>query len=89
LRPGGIAFFQVPTYAEGYQFDVQEYLRRPERHEIEMHVIPQREIFDLAQTSDCSVLEVEPDWCVGTPGWMSNTFLVRKQRPAILRRLLR
>jgi hypothetical protein len=46
-----------------------------------MHVIPQREIFDLAEVSDCSVLDVEPDRCVGTPGWMSNTFLVRKQRP--------
>jgi SAM-dependent methyltransferase len=89
LRPGGVAFFQVPTHAEGYQFDVQEYLTRPEHLEIEMHVIPQREIFDLAEASDCSVLEVEPDWCVGTPGWMSHTFLVRKQRPGFLRRLLR
>jgi SAM-dependent methyltransferase len=79
LKPGGVAFFQVPTYAEGYQFDIQAYLDLPEHRRIEMHVIPQRAVFDLAGAENCSVLEVEPDRCVGTPGWLSNTFLVRKR----------
>jgi hypothetical protein len=45
-----------------------------------MHPIPQRSVFDLAESHNCSVLEVEPDLCVGTPNWLSNTFLVMKRR---------
>jgi hypothetical protein len=42
-------------------------------------LIPQRSVFDLADSENCSVLEVEPDLCVGFPDWISNTFLVRKR----------
>ncbi len=80
LRPGGVAFFQVPTYGQGYRFDVEAYLSVPENRAIEMHLIPQRSVFDLAHSENCSVLEVEPDLCVGFPDWVSNTFLVRKRR---------
>jgi SAM-dependent methyltransferase len=78
LNPGGIAFFQVPTYGLGYAFRVEEYLRGPERSDFEMHLLPQRFIFDLAIANGCGVLEVEPDVCVGTLNWISNTFLLQK-----------
>ena len=83
LKPGGTAYFQVPTYGVGYRFDVQEYLRLPETEDFEMHVVPQRAIFRLADSDGCSVLEVEPDLCAGRPAtYISNTFLVRKTNPS-------
>jgi SAM-dependent methyltransferase len=86
LRPGGVALFQVPTYAQGYQFDIEAYLSAPEDRRIEMHLIPQRSVFELADSENCSVLEVEPDLCVGNPNWLSNTFLVMKRRSWAFRR---
>jgi hypothetical protein len=69
-----VAFFQVPTYGQGYRFGIEAYLNGPENRDIEMHLIPQRSVFDLADSENCSVLEVEPDLCVGFPDWISNTF---------------
>ncbi len=80
LRPGGVAFFQVPTYARGYRFKVADYLRsRPRTDRVEMHLLPQRDVFSIAAASGCETLEVLPDGCVGDPDWISNTFLVRKR----------
>lgn len=81
LRPGGCAFFQVPTYAQGYEYSAAADLAvpRPEA-EMEMHFVPQRAVLDLAHRTGLAVMEVQPDWCVGRPGeWISNTFLL--QRP--------
>ena len=80
LNPGGIAFFQVPTYGTGYRFKIREYLLRPLDHGMEMHVIPQCEVFKAAEEHGCSVVEVEPDCCTGLPAWISNTFLLQKRR---------
>ena len=73
LRPGGCAFFQLPTYGLGYSYgpDYQH------RNEMEMHCVPQRVVLDLAHRAGLMVAEVQPDWCVGRPGeWISNTFLL-------------
>jgi hypothetical protein len=79
LRPGGVAFFQVPTYARGYRFETAKYLRsKPRTDCVEMHVLPQAEVFSIVASSACETLEVLPDSCVGDPDWISNTFLVRK-----------
>lgn len=80
LRSGGIAYFQVPTYARGYSFDADAYLRSGRRKGIEMHVLPQGHIFDLMSRFGCSLLEVREDGWVGMPGWISNTFLIQKGR---------
>ncbi|HEV2834315.1 MAG TPA: methyltransferase domain-containing protein [Pyrinomonadaceae bacterium] len=80
LNPGGIAFFQVPTYRLGYSFSVTNYLTHDApRREIEMHVLPQRRIFEIAQRAGAQVLEVIDD------GWtgirlkeVSNTFVIQK-----------
>jgi SAM-dependent methyltransferase len=60
LRPGGVALFQVPTYRVNYTFDLKKYLSNIEAPtgEIEMHCIPQSEVFRIAEEKKCRVLEV-------------------------------
>lgn len=80
LNPGGIAFFQVPTYRQGYEFSVAPYLAMDATNrEMEMHVLPQSRIFEIAQHASARVLEVIDD------GWtgirfkeVSNTFVIQK-----------
>jgi SAM-dependent methyltransferase len=81
LNPGGIAFFQVPTYREDYRFSLADYLgNEGTRKDMEMHVLPQREIFALARAEGAELLEVQEDGCTGMrPGEVSNTFLMRKR----------
>jgi 2-polyprenyl-3-methyl-5-hydroxy-6-metoxy-1,4-benzoquinol methylase len=80
LNPGGVAFFQVPTYRLGYSFSVVKYLaHEAPKREMEMHVLPQRRIFEIAQACGARVLEVIDD------GWtgirlkeVSNTFVIQR-----------
>lgn len=80
LRPGGIAFFQVPTYQRGYSFDAESYLRlRADAHEIEMHAFPQSEVFRIFRERGCIPLEVFEDGLSGhRDNHRSNSFLFRK-----------
>ena len=80
LRPGGVAYFQVPTHSQGYTFNVHEYLKSDLEMNMEVHVLPQRYIFDIITANACDVLEVQPDNMLGSPDWISNTFLCRKRR---------
>jgi SAM-dependent methyltransferase len=79
LRPGGIAYFQVPTYRKNYRFQIDEYLRHmsPSRG-MEMHVIPQHLLFDILQQSGCQLLECREDRCTGDYGTISNSIFARK-----------
>lgn len=81
LNPGGIAYFQVPTYRLGYRFSLQEYLTgEASRSEMEMHVLPQSEIFDIVSKEDGKLVEVLEDACTGLRyGERSNTFVIQKQ----------
>ena len=75
LRPGGCAFFQVPTYAPSYAWPSRD----AEQEGMEMHFVPQRAILAAAHEAGLRTLEVQPDWCVGRDGeWISNTFLLQK-----------
>jgi SAM-dependent methyltransferase len=79
LKPGGFGYFQVPTFQAGYSFDLKEYFNRPPSGcEIEMHILPQKHIFELAAANGCAVLEVYPDNYNMMKGGISDTFLVRK-----------
>lgn len=80
LRPGGIAFFQVPTYQRGYYFSSGSYLsRQAGKRGMEMHVLPQAAVFALAEDSGSRVLEVFEDrWTGIVDGGRSNTFVLRK-----------
>jgi SAM-dependent methyltransferase len=80
LNPGGVAYFQVPTYQRGYRFSCSEYLaKHAGKLGMEMHVLPQAEIFSIAEQSNARVLEVfEDSWTGITDGGRSNTFVIRK-----------
>jgi SAM-dependent methyltransferase len=81
LRPGGIAYFQIPTYAKNYHFSAQGYLSyiNTGSHHMEMHVLPQSEVFRLTDQMGCYTLEVREDGAVGGIDWLSNTFFLRKR----------
>jgi 2-polyprenyl-3-methyl-5-hydroxy-6-metoxy-1,4-benzoquinol methylase len=80
LNSGGIAFFQVPTYRLGYRFSLQEYLaNEATQSEMEMHVLPQKEIFDIVRKEQGKLVEVlEDGWTGLRYGERSNTFVVQK-----------
>ena len=80
LTPGGVAVFQVPTYALGYRFHVADYLDGAGKREgIEMHVLPQPVIHALAAQAGLATVEVLEDRMAGDPAsWISNTFVFRK-----------
>lgn len=79
LKPHGIAVFQVPTYANGYKFNVSEYLANPGKNEMEMHCLPQKVIFDMARNHGIHVLEVLEDNFTGASNrFISNTFILQK-----------
>jgi 2-polyprenyl-3-methyl-5-hydroxy-6-metoxy-1,4-benzoquinol methylase len=77
LNPGGVAFFQVPTYKEEYRFLLEEYLGKGSpKEEMEMHVLPQKYIFEIVRKENGIVLEVLEDY--STSWGLSNAFLVQK-----------
>ena len=82
LRPGGYAYFQVPTYAAGYRYSAAEHLAQVAAGdgtevEMEMHFVPQGAVLDLARRAGLAVAEVQPDFAIGLPDrQISNTFLL-------------
>jgi SAM-dependent methyltransferase len=79
LAEGGLAVFQLPTYAVGYSFNVRDYLAKPAKSEIEMHVLPQSHVFCLMRKHGLACLEVREDDSVGsTARFVSNVFVARK-----------
>lgn len=80
LKPGGVAYIQLPTYRNGYLFEVARYLNTPATSSLEMHFLPQADVFRLAQAAGCDCLEVREDGMVGDEDRMlSNTFLFQKR----------
>lgn len=82
LRPGGLAVFQLPVHGRGYRFDIGEYLAGGEGG-MELHALPQAEVFALAAAAGLEVLEVREDshMTMRDPAaWLSNLFVLR--RPA-------
>lgn len=85
MRRGGAAIFQVPTYAIGYRFLLDEYLGGPIGQNMEMHVLPQPALFGLAAAEGMELLERRDDTAVivGRPDpWVSNMFCFRR-RPGL------
>ena len=81
LRPGGVAYFQVPTHACDYRFKLEDHLSHGlTATHIEMHCLPQRRIFQIARDAQCDVLEVrEDDWVGRRDVELSNTFLLQRR----------
>jgi hypothetical protein len=64
---------------ERHKFRVAKYLQAVEKPgNIEMHVLPQHEIFAIANEAECVPLEVAEDDSIGVPAWISNVFTFRK-----------
>jgi SAM-dependent methyltransferase len=81
LSQGGVAVFQVPTYAVGYKFLIADYLKSMNKSDgIEMHVLPQHAIFKIGKENNCFPVEVTEDGAAGNPAvWRSNMFVMRKE----------
>jgi SAM-dependent methyltransferase len=78
LRPGGVAYFQVPTYIRGYRFNAEDYLSKEQTPGVpEMHALPQAILFDLVAAAGCSLVEIREDDAAG-PSAVSNRVLLRK-----------
>lgn len=79
LLPGGLAIFQVPTYGIDYRFRINEWLAASPSADMEMHCLPQQQVFELIALERCVLLEVWEDNSTGAPTrFVSNTFVVRK-----------
>jgi SAM-dependent methyltransferase len=79
LRVRGIGIFQLPTYMIGYSFQVQGYLASARSQDMEMHCLPQSEVFALIADCGCKLLEVREEGSVGHDGrWISNMFVVER-----------
>ncbi|MFO1082595.1 MAG: hypothetical protein U1E23_18465 [Reyranellaceae bacterium] len=68
------------TAVPGYGFRVADYASGGGRatDRLELHVLPQGEIFALARRHGLDVLAVHDDGPVDRPGTRSNTFVMRK-----------
>ncbi len=80
LNTGGIGYFQIPTYRHKYQFILEDYLAATSNEEkrMEMHCIPQLELFRFFEMQKVTVLEVMEDTYTGDQTGRSNTFLIQK-----------
>lgn len=80
LKPGGIAYFQLPTYEQGYRFSASSYLHaRGDKLDMEMHVLPQKDVLRIAARHGLHTVEVlEHAIPELRMGHMSNYFLLRK-----------
>lgn len=79
LNPGGIAYFQVPTYQAGYRFSIHDYLAQQNATNMEMHCFPQTALLDLISAQHGRVLEIREDDAIGlSVTSISNTLLVQK-----------
>lgn len=80
LNPDGLCFFQTLVDRSDYAFEIDTYLANAASEEMEMHPIPQREVFELMRRHGVQPLEVQPDGYVGAfRRLLSYTFLGRKQ----------
>jgi cyclopropane fatty-acyl-phospholipid synthase-like methyltransferase len=80
LAYGGLAYFQIPTYMPGYSFDAGEYIDgQASSGGIEMHLLPQTNVFEIIEQTGCRTLEVREDDYTGNTYFISNTFLVEKR----------
>ncbi len=81
LNNGGIAYFQLPTYHLHYGFNLKDYLNRylPGQG-MEMHILPQRLVFEDVINEGGRIIEVTSDDACGQDfEGVSNTFLVQKK----------
>ncbi len=80
LAPGGIAYFQIPTYLARYEFSAASYLDSTAPvGDVEVHCVPQAALFEIVERAGCRVLEIREDSALGADA-ISNTLLLRKNK---------
>lgn len=80
LKQEGVLYFQVPVALTTYEFNLKEYVASPPAHgHMEMHCIPQREVYRLFEENDCQVIEALPDARIGHIG-LSYSFIAQKRK---------
>ncbi len=77
LKIGGVAIFQVPTYREAYEFKINAYMDSLHDGKMEMHILPQKRIFEIAYANECIPMEVYQDKLSGQDDF-SCTFVMKK-----------
>jgi SAM-dependent methyltransferase len=81
LNPGGLAYFQVPTYRKDAVFNAETYIQSAAiSGDMEVHVVPQAVVWQLADEANCQVLDVREDGWTGVPDGVSNSILLMKRR---------
>ena len=75
INPGGVAYFQIPTFIPDYSFSVAAYLDDTAR-EMEMHAVPMHQVLELLRAKGFELREVLQDQFTGMPG--SHSFLAVK-----------
>jgi SAM-dependent methyltransferase len=78
LKPGGLAVFQLPVFAQNYSFDADAWLRSGDSLDMEMHCLPQPEVFAAIAAAGCEPVEVREDDSTGDARYISNVFIVRR-----------
>ena len=79
LRSGGVAYLQIPTYKNGYFFESERYLASNPPDMLEMHYLPQPELFRLFAEVNCQCLEVREDGALPDEDQtLSCTLLIQK-----------
>lgn len=58
LAPGGLALFQLVTWIEGYGFEPEAYFAAPRGGVMELHALPQPELFALIGETGCRLREL-------------------------------
>ena len=80
LRPGGLAIFQIPTYAPDYHFSIDDYLKSTSPPSgIEMHYLPQPALFKVIDEAGGLVIELVEDGSIDFPRAFSNAVVVTKK----------
>jgi SAM-dependent methyltransferase len=83
LLPGGVAVFEMPVYLSGYSFRIDEYLENPNHERMEMHCLPQREVFSLAAAAGCRLIEVREDRTIELRKECLGNYFVIGRPPAL------
>ncbi len=78
VAPGGYAWFQLPTYMEGYGYDLTADLDAAPG-EMEFHLLPQATVFRLLDQAGFVPLEVRPSPVGFQPEVASHIFLARRR----------
>lgn len=78
VAPGGYLFVQLPTYRKNYHYNVESDLDRS-ADKMEMHILPQAEVFKVFEQESMSLLEITEDWAPWALDFTSHCFLSKKR----------